>query len=123
MSSNFAYKWFNGFWEEESKNIFSYGPLLKLCLQAEAIFGFLKFIRNMHFAEDHSGNAPANLLSNDWVVSDMNNSIIFSHIVSLMLNLSNRGGHLGFLTHTKSENKMYVIIHVQLKFHPVSSFQ
>jgi hypothetical protein len=27
-------------------------------------FGFLKFIRNMHFAEDHSGNAPANLLSN-----------------------------------------------------------
>lgn len=40
-----------------------------------------------------------------------------------MLNLSNRGGHLGFLTHTKSENKVYVIIHVQLKFHPVSSFQ
>jgi hypothetical protein len=40
MSSNFAYKWFNGFWEEESKNIFSYGPLLKLCLQAEAILDF-----------------------------------------------------------------------------------
>lgn len=97
---NPTYKWFNGFREEESKNIFSYGPLLKLCLKAEAILNFwisqetcilLRFIQG-----------ALQLICFKWLGGfrhELFNNI-FPYSQSYV-KLVKEGDHLGFPTHTK----------------------
>lgn len=119
---NPTYKWFNGFREEESKNIFSYGPLLKLCLKAEAILNF--WISQETCILQRFIQGVLQLICFKWLGGfrhELFNNI-FPYSQSYV-KLVKEGDHLGFPTHTKSENKVYVIFQVQLKFYPVPSFK